>query len=321
MNKKNLILLAIILLANGFALQAICQGTQKKALATVVIDPGHGGSFPGAKGTFSYEKEVSLSVALKLGDAINKEFPDIKTVFTRTEDANAGNQQSLVDDLRYRADFANSSGGDLFISIHCNSAGKAAGGWYARRLIKRIPKYRNVKQANKTVKKKYYENVYDTYWVENKVQGTETYIWASSKTDAKVSSAGKNNEYFGEIDSTTNELTLPDPDDPVEKARMLIYAQNYFKKSLTLADLVEKEFVSTGRISRGVKQRNDKGIWVLQATGMPSILIEIGFISNKEEEEYINSEKGQMEIVSNIMSALRTYKQWLESKTLPANNI
>jgi N-acetylmuramoyl-L-alanine amidase len=85
------------------------------------------------------------------------------------------------------------------------------------------------------------------------------------------------------------------------------------------ADLIEKGFQAQGRTYRGgVKQRNDKGIWVLQATGMPSILIEIGFISNKEEEEYINSENGQNEIVSNIMSALKNYKHSLESKALPA---
>jgi N-acetylmuramoyl-L-alanine amidase len=62
-----------------------------------------------------------------------------------------------------------------------------------------------------------------------------------------------------------------------------------------------------------VKQRNEKGIWVLQATGMPSILVETGFITNKQEEEYLNSNDGQQEIVGNIMSALHRYKRDLES--------
>ena len=95
---------------------------------------------------------------------------------------------------------------------------------------------------------------------------------------------------------------------------MLIYAQNYFRKSLTLADYIQEEFKDAGRVDRGVKQRNDKGIWVLQATGMPSILIEIGFISNKEEEIYISSEDGQKEIVANIFTAFKKYKEKLESK-------
>jgi len=112
-------------------------------------------------------------------------------------------------------------------------------------------------------------------------------------------------------------LTLPDPSDPAERARMLIYAQNYFRKSLTFADLIEKGFQGQGRTYRGgVKQRNDKGIWVLQATGMPSVLVEIGFITNRDEENYINSDKGQDDIVSNIVSALKDYKQRLESRQL-----
>src|SRR4051812_19606622 len=100
----------------------------KAPIRTVIIDPGHGGSFPGAKGLISSEKEVSLAVALKFGQALQAEFPDIKVVYTRTTDANAGNKPTLKEDLYYRADFANASGGDLFISFHCNSAGKRAGG-------------------------------------------------------------------------------------------------------------------------------------------------------------------------------------------------
>ena len=52
---------------------------------------------------------------------------------------------------------------------------------------------------------------------------------------------------------------------------------------------------------------------MLQATGMPSVLVEIGFITNKEEEEFLNSEDGQQEIVGNIMEALRKYKRDIES--------
>jgi N-acetylmuramoyl-L-alanine amidase len=71
--------------------------------------------------------------------------------------------------------------------------------------------------------------------------------------------------------------------------------------------LVEEEFVKEGRFSRGVKQRNDKGIWVLQATGMPSVLVETGFISDKDEEVYLTSEKGQEAIVQNITDGLANY--------------
>ena len=102
------------------------------------------------------------------------------------------------------------------------------------------------------------------------------------------------------------------------KAFQLLYQKKYFQNSLLFADHVEQEFASSGRSSRGVKQRNQKGIWVLQATGMPSILIETGFITNKEEEEYLNSNDGQEEIVKNITDALRNYIAIMEKQ--PLNN-
>jgi N-acetylmuramoyl-L-alanine amidase len=307
MIKRKPLAIVILFLPFFFTLFSFSQ-TSKNVLETIVIDPGHGGDFSGAKGSYSYEKNVTLAVSLKLGKAIEKEFPDTKIIFTRTTDANAGNKPNLTEDLRYRADLANQSGGDLFISIHCNSA--------PPRKHKKFVGYRTT--TVKKGKKRYTKKIprYHYWTSPNPAEGTETYIWAISKSDDKVNSVSKNDDYYGEIDSTSN-LTLPDPSDPAERARMLVYAQNYFRKSLTFADLVEKGFQKQGRTYRGgVKQRNDKGIWVLQATGMPSVLIEIGFISNKKEEDYINSKKGQDEIVDNIINAIKAYKEKLESRQL-----
>ena len=312
--RKIFFALTVILLVLYFVVPASGQDVQKKSIKTIIIDPGHGGLDPGARGTFSTEADVSLDVGLKLGKAIEKEFADIKIIYTRTTDVLPGNKPNKDIANRYRAEMANISGGDLYIAIHCNSAPAirhseiigyktvtvyAGKGKRKRRVTKKVPQYR--------------------YWTTlNPASGTETYIWALNKNDAKINSVSKNNDYTGEIDSTST-ITLPDPSDPAEKARMLIYALNYFRKSLNLADFIETGFDANGRISRGVKQRNDKGIWVLQATGMPSVLVEIGFISNKEEEQYINSEKGQEDIVANILTALKSYKQKLETKTTPTD--
>lgn len=287
----------------------------KATIKTLIIDPGHGGFDGGARGMFSNEADVSLQVSLKFGKAIEKEFPDVKVIYTRTTDIMAGNKKSKDEGLKYRANLANESGGDLFISIHCNAAGKRPGGWYERVVASKIPYKKTTGKGKKKKTVTAYKYTYKNVWKENNAKGTETYIWALNKNEAKINSMNKI-EYYGEIDSTGTTLELPDPSDPIEKARMLIYAQQYFRKSLSLADLIEKQFAATGRISRGVKQRNDAGIWVLQATGMPSILVEIGFISNKEEEEYINSEKGQQEIVDDLINAFRAYKANMESKSI-----
>ena len=89
---------------------------QKKALGqvkTVVIDAGHGGAKPGAIGKKSQEKELTLSMALKLGKLIEDNYPDVKVIYTRTKDVDI--------DLAERARIANKAKADLFISIHCNS--------------------------------------------------------------------------------------------------------------------------------------------------------------------------------------------------------
>jgi N-acetylmuramoyl-L-alanine amidase len=92
-----------------------------------------------------------------------------------------------------------------------------------------------------------------------------------------------------------------------------IKTQQYFQRSANLALTIEEEFQKVGRISRQAQQRQ-KGIWVLQAVAMPAVLIETGFISNEEEEEYLNSDNGQREICEVIIRSLKRYKYSLEKQ-------
>src|SRR5882757_1212081 len=118
-----------LIIITGFAfvisMLAFESSPSPKKIKTIIIDPGHGGLDPGAPGMFSHEANVALSISLKLGAQIQQEFPDMKIVFTRTTDVLPGNKPSKDAALFYRADLANESKGDLFICIHCNSAGRA----------------------------------------------------------------------------------------------------------------------------------------------------------------------------------------------------
>ncbi len=81
-------------------------------LKTVVIDAGHGGKDPGSPGKLTYEKDVVLAIALKLGKLIETEIPGVKVIYTRKTDE--------FIPLHQRAEIANESKADLFISIHAN---------------------------------------------------------------------------------------------------------------------------------------------------------------------------------------------------------
>jgi N-acetylmuramoyl-L-alanine amidase len=294
---------------------------QKPVLGTIIIDPGHGGIDPGASGQFSTEAAVALSISLKLGKALATELPDSKLIFTRTTDELPGGLNSIHDALRYRADMANEAKGDLFIAIHCNANGMRAGGWYAKRVVGHKNRVVYVGKGSKRRKKTIREPIYESYWQKNNEHGTETYIWAADRTGYKGnainSTGGVGNDTTGGevVEDSTNMLDLNSPEALI---RSQLYEKKYFGKSMLLATMVEDEFGKQGRFSRGVKQRNEKGIWVLQATGMPSILVETGFISQTEEEEYINSEKGQAEIVEAIINAIKRYKSSLEGGAAPA---
>ena len=94
--------------------------------------------------------------------------------------------------------------------------------------------------------------------------------------------------------------------------------QNFFKKSYKLASVIQEDIDSMGRPDLGVHQRQ-KGIWVLQATQMPAVLIETGFIANYEDERYLNSEKGQQQIAESITRALIKYKNLVETPQASTN--
>jgi N-acetylmuramoyl-L-alanine amidase len=283
------VLIFVAVLPFSFAFQN--NPLKKKGVQTIIIDPGHGGKDQGARGTFTTEAKICLSVGLKLGKAIEEKFPGVKVLYTRTTDVLPGNKPDKNQALRYRAEFANQSGGDLFIAVHVNAA----------------PKIKHkVESGFKWVgkgKKKHKVKTYKYYYTPNPSHGTETFIWAADRTDDKSGTITPDDE-FGETDST---IVVPEINDPIMKAFQLLYTKKYFENSLHFANLIEAEFVKGGRFSRGVKQRNEKGIWVLQATGMPSVLVETGFITDKDEEEYLDSDKGQNEIVENITDALANY--------------
>jgi N-acetylmuramoyl-L-alanine amidase len=298
--------------------------TQKKALRTIIIDPGHGGFDNGTSGLISKEKDVALAICLKLGPAIEEAFPGIRIVYTRTTDVMPGvgfdlppgytYHRGLAAGLNYRADLANKSKGDLFVCIHCDNDGHPAGPFTVHKII-------GHKYVGKG-KRRHRVPIYESYEGKHTRAGTEAFIWKADRGGFKGNAINERFEGDGDADSAgtndnNDDSAVFDLSSPAGKMRAQLYEQKYFSNSALFATLVEDEFAKSGRASEGVFQR-DEGIRVLQATGMPSVLIETGFLSNVEEEKYLNSEDGQNEVVRNIVDALRRYKATLEGH--PINN-
>ncbi len=229
----------------------------------IVIDPGHGGRDPGALGSFSKEKDITLAIALKAGAYIQQNVKNVKVIYTRNDDSTVN--------LEERPRLANKDNADLFISIHANWAP-----------------------------------------VES-VTGAETYVMGHAKDQANLEVAMKENEVILLEDDYSTRYGKFDPKSP-ESYIMFSLMQNVFQNQSTdLASKIQTQFRErVARNDRGVKQA---GFWVLFTTKMPSVLVETGFITNLNEEKYLNSKTGQDYLASAIYRACRDYINEIDSKS------
>jgi len=145
--------------------------------------------------------------------------------------------------------------------------------------------------------------------------GTETYVLGLHKTEANLDVAKRENSVIELEDNHEQHYTF-DPNSP-EGHIMISTMQNAnLDQSISLASGVQNQFESrVKRHNRGVRQA---GFYVLYRTTMPSILIELGFLSNPEEEKFLSSTLGQEYMASAIYRAIKEYK--LEVDALWAEN-
>ena len=239
------------------------QSEDPKKVWKIVIDPGHGGKDPGAVGRTCKEKDIVLSVALKLGKIITENFDDVEVMYTRKTD------QFI--ELYRRADIANKAKADLFISLHTNS------------------------------------------WKSSNPVGSETYVMGLHTDEKNLAVAMKENAVITFEEDYTTKYEGYDPGSPESFIIFSLMQNTYLEQSLTFASHVQSQFRDRAkRIDRGVKQA---GFIVLWNTTMPSVLVEIGFISNPKEESYLKSQNGQDYLASAIFRAFREYKLSIDSKS------
>jgi N-acetylmuramoyl-L-alanine amidase len=122
--------------------------------------------------------------------------------------------------------------------------------------------------------------------------------------------AGQQKGAIGEYgDNVSDEPGLLNENDPQTAIIVAQYAQAFLGKSVILASKIQEQFTVSGREDLGVKQM---GLEVLAGSAMPGVLVEIGFITNVEEEAFLNSEKGQYDVAVAIYRAIKGYKDDVE---------
>ncbi|WP_258105191.1 N-acetylmuramoyl-L-alanine amidase [Marinoscillum sp. MHG1-6] len=149
-------------------------------------------------------------------------------------------------------------------------------------------------------------------WISNpKIHGSETYVMGVQNSSRNFEVAKRENSV---ILLEENYQTRYDGFDPTKPESYILFnltQSAYQERSLRLASLIEDQFQNrVGRNSRGVKQSS---LWVLWNSAMPSVLVEVGYLSNPKEEKELNDELNQVYIASGIYRAFRDYKQEIES--------
>ncbi len=143
------------------------------------------------------------------------------------------------------------------------------------------------------------------------IAGTETFTMGLHNSEANLAVAKRENEVILKEDNYEKKYDGFDPKSPQAHILFSLYQNAFMDNSIKLASYIERQFqTKLGRSSRGVKQA---GLLVLWKTAMPSVLVEIGFLTNAKEEKYLNHKTNQVYIASGIYRAVKEYKAELEN--------
>lgn len=138
-------------------------------------------------------------------------------------------------------------------------------------------------------------------------QGVETYILGLHRSQDNLEVAKRENSVIVYEDNYETKYQGFDPKEPESYIIFEFMSNKFLEQSLNFATLTQHELINGAkRTNRNVRQA---GFLVLRETGMPSVLIELGYISNRTEEQFLNSANGQNVLVNSIYTAFSQYKK------------
>ncbi|MCQ2145632.1 MAG: N-acetylmuramoyl-L-alanine amidase [Bacteroidales bacterium] len=241
-------------------------------LKTVVLDAGHGGTDPGAvsRDGKTKEKDLTLKISKMVGAKIKEAYPDVKIVYTRPDD-------KFVT-LQDRADIANKSQANLFISIHINSFTNANPDGFSTHILGESSK---------------------------KDQDLFAYNMNVCKRENSV--------ILLEDDYTTKYQGF-DPNDPESFIFFHLMQNAFYEQSLLFAADVQSE-LERGKCFQNNRGIHQDPFFVLWKTTMPAVLIENGFISNPKDLAVLKSDEGLDKIAEGIFKAFAKFKDRYDGST------
>lgn len=233
----------------GSALLCAASAPDDDAVRVIVIDPGHGGSDYGARGPSGFlEKDLVLQVSRRIGAALEKS--GFKVVYTRKADRFVS--------LAERTEIANRAAGDLYLSIHANSAD------------------------------------------DRDARGTETYFLSLDASDEEARRVAMTENRVFEQDGTA-----PASGDVVGGILGDLIRTEHLRRSSQIASAVQRELSQLPGPQRGVKQAP---FVVLMGVNMPAALVEIGFLTNAEEEGRLRASGYQRRIAAAIAAGVKNFR-------------
>ncbi|MEZ7877582.1 MAG: N-acetylmuramoyl-L-alanine amidase [Flavobacteriales bacterium] len=139
-----------------------------------------------------------------------------------------------------------------------------------------------------------------------KARGCGTYVMGMHKTEESLNSAMRENASIFKEDNYEDNYDGFDPNDPDTYIALSLRQNVFLDNSLQLGSLIQNQFRDkVGRKDRGVRQA---GYYVISFTSMPSVLVELGFLTNPNEEDFLQSEDGRTYMASALFRAFRDYR-------------
>ena len=152
----------------------------------------------------------------------------------------------------------------------------------------------------------------------NQAYGVGTFVMGVDKSGKNLNTAKKENEVIFLEDNYEERYAGFDPNRPESLIGLTLMQEEYLDQSINLAGLIQSNIVNN--LKRKDRSVRSAPFWVLHSSYMPSVLVELGFLTNNKEGPYVNSKKGRRELATQVANGILMYKQNIALGTSNAQN-